>query len=178
MKKIIMFFIFSLALNGCASNGGVDEGDSDSRPVKASKNYPSVIMINRAIPYARDNIPDNILRECKLDVNYSTYVTKYGRKYGINIKQVDKIDVTKKGTYLDLKIVGAVSSGNAFMGHRKAVNIIATLYQDGKKLNSTKQSRASGGGFGGGFKGSCSVLNHVVHTLGSDVVKWVKKYNF
>lgn len=36
-------------------------------------------------------------------------------------------------------------------------------------------SRNSSGGIGGGFKGSCAVLERCVNTLGKDVDAWLKK---
>ena len=67
------------------------------------------------------------------------------------------------------------SAGNAFIGHRKSASVKAELYQDGKLIDSADYTRNSSGGFLGGFKGSCSVLEHTVNTLGNDVAKWLKK---
>jgi hypothetical protein len=39
----------------------------------------------------------------------------------------------------------------------------------------TTLSRDSSGGFGGGYKGSCSVLRRCTNALGKDIAAWVKK---
>ena len=46
-----------------------------------------------------------------------------------------------------------------------------------KEVADTIKTRNAAGGFLGGFKGSCAVLEHTVNTLGSDVVKWLKTPN-
>ena len=76
---------------------------------------------------------------------------------------------------IDLAIVQAFSGGNAFIGHRKSVTVSATLIVDGEEIDSTIKMRNSGGGFFGGFKGSCDVLAHTVNTLGSDVSEWLSQ---
>ena len=74
-----------------------------------------------------------------------------------------------------LTLTNATSIGNAFMGHRKSVTIEAILYEDGVEIDHYRGSRDSGGGFGAGFKGSCSVLGRCVKTLGKDVANWYNK---
>ena len=73
-----------------------------------------------------------------------------------------------------VSITEAVSSGNAFIGHRKYSSIKGTLYNNGKKEAGFTAARLSGGGMWAGFKGSCSVLGRTVQGLGSDVTLWLK----
>lgn len=121
-------------------------------------------------------IQSNIIDECtQLGTQFSTSTKKYLEKNGWSVNFNSNADKKIEGTKLELKIINAMSSGNAFTGHRKSVSIEAKLYKDGNFIDSYKATRNSGGGFLGGFKGSCAILAHCVNTLGNDVSKWLKK---
>ncbi|MCP4284113.1 MAG: hypothetical protein GY792_06645, partial [Gammaproteobacteria bacterium] len=105
---------------------------------------------------------------------FSNSIKKYASKHGIIITQVAD-SLPNKGKSVVLSIEDVYSGGNAFIGHRKSARVKATLMIDGKKISSTSKTRNSGGGFMGGFKGSCSVLAHTVNTLGSDIDGWLSK---
>jgi hypothetical protein len=73
-----------------------------------------------------------------------------------------------------LRIENALSSGNAFIGHRKQVTTSAKLYANGKEIARSTHTRDSMGGFTGGFKGSCAVLERCANTLANDITTWLK----
>ncbi|XPF93516.1 hypothetical protein ACM9HF_16030 [Colwellia sp. RE-S-Sl-9] len=126
--------------------------------------------------YDEKVIQSNIINECtQLGAQFSTSTKKYLEKNGWSVKLEPELDESNKEQTLQLEIVNASSSGNAFIGHRKSVSIEAKLYQDGKLVDSYRGMRNSSGGFAGGFKSSCSVLARCVNTLGNDVAKWLKK---
>lgn len=134
--------------------------------------------------YLDDNIPyydpliiaSNIKQECSsLGSALSNYIRTYSNDYNINIIQVEDPSAIKSGLVLDLKIRSAVSAGNAWIGHKKQILIAAELLKNGKKLKDFTASRNSMGGFWGGFKGSCDVLDRTVNTLGSDTAVWLSK---
>ena len=121
-------------------------------------------------------IQSNIINECtQLGTQFSTSTKKYLEKNGWSVNFNSNADEKIDGTKLELKIINAMSTGNAFTGHRKSVSIEAKLFKDGNFIDSYKATRSSGGGFLGGFKGSCAILAHCVNTLGNDVSKWLKK---
>jgi len=121
-------------------------------------------------------VPMNVQNECTdLGSNFSASIKKYSDSYGKTVDLVAGLNpVSSSGIVLDTEIVSVYSAGNAFMGHRKSATIKADLYIDGKMVDSFSATRDSGGGFMGGFKGSCAVLYHTVNTLGNDVAKWLK----
>lgn len=124
--------------------------------------------------YDEKVIATNIINECdQLGEKFSSFVSTYVEKKGWDVSLVgdDKVLASERG--LKLQITNAHSGGNAFIGHRKSVSIVAELYENGELIDSYNATRQSGGGFGGGFKGSCSVLGRCVKTLGKDVAKWL-----
>ncbi len=118
-------------------------------------------------------IPDKIKSECtELGSNFSQSTKKYLEESGWQVSLGENVESKASGSSIKLEIMNAMSSGNAFIGHHKSVAISAALYRDGKLVDTYTTTRDSAGGFGGGFKGSCTVLYRCVNTLGSDVAKW------
>ena len=44
----------------------------------------------------------------------------------------------------------------------------------GSRVDEVDFTRNSGGGFGGGYKGSCSVLGRCTKALGKDIAGWLR----
>ncbi len=116
-------------------------------------------------------IAPNIKSECNIDTQVMEHIKIYASKNNINViidsnpKSSDKV--------LKISIIDAVSSGNAGIGHNKYVTISGKLYKGSKLESSFKASRRSGGGYFGGYKGSCSVLGSCAKTLGKDTAGWL-----
>ena len=51
----------------------------------------------------------------------------------------------------------------------------AELFEDWASVEAVTFSRDSGGGFGAGFKGSCSVLGRCSKALAKDIAGWLSK---
>ena len=135
------------------------------------------ILINSISGFA-DNaqVPTNVREECHgVAIKLTDAVVKYGNNQGLKVLANPEVTPTQPGKVVKVSITGMYSAGNAFIGHRKSASVKAELYQDGKLLDSTDYTRDSNGGFLGGFKGSCAVLEHTVNTLGNDVAKWLKR---
>ncbi len=118
-------------------------------------------------------IADN-LKQCGLPETQSESVLKALAKAGVPAQAAPADAVPPKGRFLQLRIESAMSSGNAFVGHHKAVTTSAHLFENGKEVGQTTLSRDSTGGAFGGYKGSCSVLRRCTVTLGKDIAAWVK----
>lgn len=113
--------------------------------------------------------------ECTLlGMNFANATKKYADEDRLNVVPVNQFDSQSEGLNLELQIVNAFGAGNAFIGHRKSVSITGRLFKDGGVIEHVDGTGNSGGGFMGGFKGSCAVLEHTVNTLGNDVAKWLK----
>jgi len=200
MKNLILVLSFIFIVMGCASTDdntqssapadststpqqASSESAAESEPAAAEATKPSAttptkagaIAIHRAIPYAPDNhIAGNIKSECILPTQLSDFIKNYGDEYGLDIVQKDTVAAEDPGKVLLVEIVDAVSSGNAWLGHRKYTEIKGTLYENGATVASFRAGRRSGGGAFAGYKGSCSVLGRTVKALGRDVANWLK----
>lgn len=133
------------------------------------------VSVPRPVPLAEDNeIAGNIKRECALDDKLAHYIAEFGRAAGHDVRFVaSDAKQTGRGRFLAVELRDAVSSGNAFVGHRKSASVRGKLYEDGELIGSFRGRRDSMGGAFGGYKGSCSVLGRTVKALGKDIVDWM-----
>jgi len=154
-----------MLLSGCTANNSSVSADAQT------------IYIKKGTTFSKDSqVASNIKQECNLPAKMDKFLKVYGAKNNINF--VNKKNPSAKDTVLTLNITGAYSAGNAFTGHRKYVSIAGKLTKNGKTFSSYKAARKSGGGFMGGYKGSCSVLGGSVKRLARDTAEWaVTKQN-
>jgi len=133
-----------------------------------------VAVSSSAAYYDENVIASNILSECSdLGSSFSVSTEQFLQQNGWRVTPLDGEPSAGAGKQLKLRIINALSAGNAFLGHRKSVSVIAELYDDGQLVDSYRETRNSSGGFSGPFKGSCAVLYRCTNTLGSDVAKWM-----
>ena len=167
MKHIIISALIVVFTVGC--------GGSDPKKPTMKVDARTAIKVQKAIRFAKGSrVASNIKNECALQTKLSNFVEAYSVGDGIGVIRARKVTKKTKGKALVISITDAVSSGNAFIGHRKFVSIKGTLYNNGKKKSSFTAARVSGGGAFGGFKGSCDVLGRTVKVLGQDVSLWLK----
>lgn len=138
--------------------------------------HAETVVIAKNIAYHPNaRIQQNVRNECTaLGTKLASFTQKFAKSNGITVELVDTIDINANGDVLELYIDEAVSSGNAFIGHRKYVAVVGTLYRDGKKISTFQGGRNSMGGAFAGYKGSCSVLGRCTKALGKDVANWLK----
>jgi len=134
------------------------------------------IKVATVAPYQDESrIPDKILNECgELGGKLGRFVNEYATKYDVITTQVDQLDPKSGGRVLVVEITDAISAGNAFIGHRKSMSARAELFENGVSQGSVDFTRNSGGGFAGGYKGSCSVLGRCTKALGKDIAEWLR----
>ncbi len=134
------------------------------------------LSINQIAPYHDAKvIQDNVKQECiDLGKQFSDATISAVKKNGWSVSTRPEAEPSQQGLDLKLTIVNAISSGGFYIGQRKSVSIEAVLYKDGQVVNTFNSTRNSGGGAGGSFKSSCSILKRCVDTLGVDVSKWLK----
>ena len=144
--------------------------------ISFAKDSNAVVITDKAGYYDEKVIASNIVNECtNLGFKFSDSTRRYLEKQGFAVSAAGDITNQTEGMSLKLTIINAVSAGNAFLGHKKSVSIEAELYKDGELLDTFSRTRNSGGGFGAGFKGSCTVLHRCANTLGKDVASWMAK---
>lgn len=197
MKKIVLTALLALSIAGCASNNSnteisaADENqlqaklESSQEAMKqtvAEKTKAKVIekvnsvKVQSSVPYAKGvMVAANIKKECNLNTQLSDFIVAYSADKGITVLQQDEVSQNSDGQALVVEITRAVSSGNAFTGHRKITSIKGSLFDNGEKQASFTAARTSRGGLFAGFKGSCSVLGRTVKVLGKDISSWLQE---
>lgn len=141
----------------------------------ASSAQSQSLKVQRPVPYSEDgDISDKIKQECKIDEQLADFLQEYAREQGVEVEFTDRPVDPAAGRVLDLRIVSAISMGNAFIGHQKSTSVAGTLYENGKKVASFKARRQSMGGAFGGYKGSCAVLGRTVKVIAQDIAGWLK----
>ena len=133
------------------------------------------ITLATTAPYSADNnIRKKIVNSCKtLGNKLSGFIKSNSEKKGLTIELADNVDPSSAPSVLQVEITDAVSQGNAFIGHRKFVEVQGTLYRDGEPVASFDAQRSSGGGFAAGYKSSCAVLARCAKALGKDISTWL-----
>jgi len=142
----------------------------------ANAGAEDAIQIPSDVPFTSEaTVAENIRNECTtLGSRLAKSLEQFAAKYGVPTIVVDAADPNAPGRVLVLEITNVFSGGNAFIGHRKSMAARGELFEDGVSKGKVDFSRDSGGGFGAGFKGSCSVLARCSKTLGNDS-KWLKE---
>ena len=167
-KKVVVLMVgllVSLSIVGC--------GRAAPKPANNKVVYKSIDKV-----YLESNIPlnkyisGNIQDECALDTRLLDNLKEAAADNNIELIVGGKPG--PKDAVLKLKIDNALSSGNAFIGHRKFVVVGGELYEGSKKITEFQVARRSGGGFFGGYKSSCAVLGGCTKTIAQDIVQWLK----
>lgn len=130
------------------------------------------IYIKSIVPYApQSRVQANIKQECTLQTAVAQDIVSAASAQGLNVVIKDKI----KPNELELKvqIEGAVSAGNAMVGHSKYVSISGVIVKGKTKYYAFDAARLSGGGYFGVYRSSCSVLGGISRRLGKDTAGWL-----
>lgn len=132
------------------------------------------IYMSQTAPYSDSKaVAQAILQECDLPAQQAQLLHAAANERGIVLVLDDAAVKAGKGRVLHVEITNAVSSGNAFIGHRKQVAVKGRLLEDGTEIGTFSGLRHSGGGFAAGFKGSCTVLNRCAKALAKDITLWL-----
>ncbi|MEE8507667.1 MAG: hypothetical protein V3T07_01270 [Myxococcota bacterium] len=137
------------------------------------------IKIAVSTPYLDNaDIPTNVIEKCTaLGTKLSAFTRQYAAKDGLSLVQEPQVDSHSAGRVFVMQITHVVSRGNAFIGHQKSMSAKGELFVNGKSRGVANFTRDSMGGFGGGFKGSCSVLGRTTKALGRDLANWLKEHS-
>ena len=130
------------------------------------------IYIKSTVPYApQSRVQANIKQECTLQTAVAKDIVSAAESLGLNVVIKNKI----KPNELELKvqIEGAVSAGNAMMGHSKYVSISGVIVKGKTQYYAFDAARLSGGGYFGAYRSSCSVLGGISRRLGKDTAGWL-----
>lgn len=168
--KLVMFFLMAAIVSGCAQhNNTVDKGENTYTG--------SGTLLIKPVNFAKGlEVRSAVKNECKLLTRLPDYIESYAKNQYGEIKTSAETG-SKKGDVLTLEIIDISNvKKNAFAGRGigQWIGIKGTLHRNGKKIASFKASRATGGGYWGVYKGTCSLLARCTKTLGKDVAGWLK----
>jgi len=187
MKPIFLSILVVFFLSGCASTPSPETSaqttekthlsvsdSSDKKTAATAAPAAGAVHVQSSIPFESGaKIAANIKQECKLGKRLSDSINAFATKKGIDIVQQQQLNSDSSGKVLLVEITDAVSSGNAFIGHRKFASVKGTLFENGAKKASFTGTRVSGGGFFGGYMSSCAVLGRTTKAIGKDIVGWL-----
>lgn len=166
-KRIALVSLFGGLLIGCGA----------SNPVKqelSAKAMANPVLVERVTPYRKGVVVPNAVRtECKIQSQLPDFIEAYASERGIAVVKKPKA-VAKKGRVLQLDIINLVGTAGGAWSGAKSVTVEGKLFENGKMKGSFTATRFSGGGFMGGYKGTCSILGRCVKALGQDIANWLQ----
>lgn len=166
-KVGVLSIISLILLSGCGSKNELAVVDDLTN---------KEVKMKSVIPFSEDAIiKAAITEECDIQGDLAKYTKEYSNNNSVKIELDNNATKDNSTYFLDLKIIDAISEGNPFIGHRKTTKISGILYKNGNRIAAFKGLRNSSGGFGAGFKSSCSVLGRTVDSLGKDISIWIKQ---
>ena len=168
-----------ILLSGCG--GGTEPGSSATVKPSSTSNSASTssssskpIYISSNIPFRKGtHVPAAVRQECNLGQKLSQFIETAAEDNSSDVMQSANLKKSK-GRVLKIEIVNVHGTGGGAYSGAKSVAIEGTLTEKGKVIGTFSGSRYSGGGFWGGFKGTCSILDRCVKTLGNDVAIWLE----
>jgi hypothetical protein len=133
------------------------------------------ILIQANTPYSDGaQVRDAVKDECQLETKLPGFIREYARANGMEVSLESGTLDTKKGKVLLVEITGVTAPGGGAWSGAKSMSIAGKLYDNGKMIGDFTGMRYSGGGFFGGYKGTCSIIGRCSKTLGKDVATWLK----
>lgn len=133
------------------------------------------MFIGKSAPFLDEGlIARNVIEECGLPESQMKVLHERAEKSGVSFSENEEAVAARTGKVLVLETTNAISSGNAFLGHRKQVAVRGKLFENGAEIGNFLAIRNSMGGFGAGFKGSCTVLHRCQRAIAEDILEWLK----
>jgi hypothetical protein len=111
----------------------------------------------------------NIRNECNLEKKVPGFIGQFSA----NVQLVD-YDEGTDGKVLFLEITGVAGKGGGGWTGKKWLSVKGRLLEKGNELGSFTARRKSGGGFMGGYKGTCSILGRCAEAIAKDISNWLK----
>ncbi len=91
--------------------------------------WAQAVIVPTIIPLAEDNtVPNKIAADCNISQSIFEGSQLAALEAGITLQHSDAVTRTAAGRTLNLFITDAISSGNAFIGHKKSVTVVGKLY--------------------------------------------------
>lgn len=167
--------LFTLLVVGCATK---ETTEAPKVTQEASYTGTGTLAIAPVI-FAKDlKVRPAVRKECELLTKLPGFIQSFGQE------QYAAINLEAQGAgaadFLKIEIIDLPRyKKNAWGGRRGGrggqwVSVKGSLIRAGKSPVSFEASRASMGGFMGGYKGTCALLGRCIKTLGKDIAAWLK----
>lgn len=132
------------------------------------------VYVRETAPFTDSTqIAQNIIDECGLPESQMKVLHEQAKELRVEVVEDEAAVDANKGRVLLLETAGAISAGNAFIGHRKQVIVKGRLLDNGAEIGNFSAIRGSMGGMWAGYKSSCSVLYRCQTTLAKDILGWL-----
>ena len=181
--KIVAFVGFLLVFNlaGCANQGtknvaasaGSSAESSSATTANVVGSGTGTLLIKEIVFGADAVIPSAVKNECALLTKLSAEIKANAANQYTTVLE-GSTSVPADAEVLSIEIINLMGSGGGAWSGAKSVMINGTLSKQGKAVGGFKALRVSGGGFFGGYKGTCAILGRCVKTLGKDVAGWLQ----
>jgi hypothetical protein len=118
-------------------------------------------------------IVDSVKRECNVESMIGNEVfQRVSEKYP-GTAQFQNPGQAGDGYVLKVTITSVIGAGGGAWSGRKAISIRADVLQNSNVAATKNLSRESGGGWLGGYQGTCSIMDRIAVALGKDVAAWM-----
>ncbi len=173
LRGLMIFLALSLIACETSNSGSSPVVKTESASSDSGSGKP--IYISNNIPYKKGTfVPAAVRTECALGIKLADSIDDYGDTYDKNIVPTNNLKAKKKGRVLKMEIIDLLGrAGGAYSGY-KYVTVKGTLKENGKVIGTFRAKRYSGGGFWGGFKGTCAILGRCTNAIAKDIVLWLE----
>ncbi|MFL6659440.1 MAG: hypothetical protein ACJ8GW_15285 [Massilia sp.] len=118
-------------------------------------------------------IPNAVRKECSLFSYIGDTTLAAMQKQDPSVLAISKADEAGAAKALRLTVLFVRGYGGGAWSGDKVVGLRADLLQGAATVSSKAFVRSSSGGFFGGFKGTCTILERDALALARDVAKWL-----
>jgi len=174
-KKLLYLCVLLLCLNGCVKDRATSSSANNASTNTTNEQNNSDVLVIKPINYIKESFVKNAVKnECDLGGNLAKAIEENSTHQYTCILS-DSTDGLSEAQILTIEIEYINGDrGRAKWGNRGGnVGVKGTLTKEGKVLGSFKALRETTGGYFAVFKGTCTILNSCVETLGSDIASWL-----
>lgn len=133
------------------------------------------IQVDKVTAYSKSAVvPVAVRNECEIQSQLPEFVESFASQNNVAVVRKGAVSPKTKGRVLEMEIVNLIGTGGGAWSGAKSVTVEGKLYDNGKMIGSFTGRRLSGGGFFGGYKGTCSILGRCVKAIGKDISLWLK----
>lgn len=138
------------------------------------------VLLETPVKYSPNaSVVEPVRRECKIeDMIVRNVGTALSKRNADGKGTIGSGDDAGDAGVVRVQITNVFGVGGGAYSGPKAISVDAEMLKNGKVVRQVHLRRSSLGGFWGGFKGTCSILQRCAVTLGKDIASWVDDPSF